>query len=130
VPQLSVAENICLPISSRNRIGFLDKQRIRNIAAAELERVAVDISPTMKVADLSAAQQQFVEIAKALISKPRVLILDEPTASMTVDETNNLLSLVKRLLDQNISVVYVSHHIPEIYEISNRITVLRDGESI
>lgn len=126
VPELTVAENICLG-TTPVRAGVVDRRAMRRAAADLLRRVGSDVRPSTRAGSLSSAQQQFVEIAKALRQEPRVLILDEPSASMTPEETGRLLALLRELAQAGIAIIYVSHRLPEIYALCTSATVLRDG---
>jgi len=129
VPQMTVAENICLG-SNPTRAGFIDRREQVRITKSLLERVGSDVNPSRQLGRLSSAQQQFVEIAKALRQNPRVLILDEPSSSLTPPETERLLTLLRSLSESGIAIVYISHRLPEIYALCDRATVLRDGRRV
>jgi ABC-type sugar transport system ATPase subunit len=129
VPQMTVAENVCLG-AAPTTFGLTNTGRQNDIAGALLERIGADVDPRSRVARLSSAQQQFVEIAKALRQEPRVLILDEPSASLTPMETDRLLGLLRGLAREGIAIVYISHRLPEVYSLCQRATVLRDGRLI
>jgi ABC-type sugar transport system ATPase subunit len=126
VPEMTVAENILLG-STPTRAGFIDGRRQRGIAAEALEEIGVTVDLDEPISRLSVALRQFVEIARAIARKPRVLILDEPTATLTPAETEYLLDMLKRLAARGLAIVYISHRIPEIFAICDRVTVLRDG---
>lgn len=129
VPQMTVAENVCLG-AAPTTCGFTNGRRQNEIARRLLARIGADVNTKSRVARLSSAQQQFVEIAKALRQEPRVLILDEPSASLTPMETERLLDLLRGLARDGIAVVYISHRIPEVYSLCQRATILRDGSLI
>ena len=129
VPDLSVAENIFLGtvIGTKYRPNMKEiYERSRNV----LEYMGVDINPKTKVKELSAAYCQLVEIAKAVSKDVKLLILDEPTASLTVAETEILFRLMRRLKEKGTTILYVSHRMSEIFEMCDRITVFRDGQVI
>lgn len=126
VPEMTVAENILLG-STPTRAGFIDGRQQRRIAAEALEEIGVSVDLDEPIARLSVALRQFVEIARAVARKPQVLILDEPTATLTPAETQYLLDMLKRLAGRGLAIVYISHRIPEIFAICDRVTVLRDG---
>ena len=129
VPHLSVAENIYLAREPRK--GWLvDRERLRVDAQACLDRLGVAISPNAKVASLSVAQQQMVEIAKALSLDAEVLIMDEPTSSLTESETGQLFKVIHELRAAGVGIVYISHRLDEMVGIVDRVTVLRDGRHI
>ncbi|MCW3844438.1 sugar ABC transporter ATP-binding protein [Micromonospora yasonensis] len=129
IPAFSVAENICLQHLPR-RNGLLDRARIRAEARRCLDLLEVDIDPDAPVSGLSVAQMQLVEIAKALSADSKVLLLDEPTASLTGDEADRLYAVVRRLCERGHAVVLVSHKLEEIFAVADTVTVLRDGRSV
>lgn len=129
VPAFSVAENIALQAVPRRR-GFVDRDAIRELARSCLERLDVRLDLDRPVSGLSIAQQQLVEIAKALAVDSSVLLLDEPTASLTGDEADRLYAVVRSLRDQGHSVVLVSHKLEEVFAVADTVTVLRDGRSV
>ncbi|MEU1293352.1 sugar ABC transporter ATP-binding protein [Streptomyces sp. NPDC005840] len=129
VPELSVAENIDLG-NCPTRYGFVRRREQREHARAALAEIGVDLDLSEPVGRLSVAARQFVEIARAVARRPRVLILDEPTATLTPSETSHLLGLLGRLSDQGIAILYISHRIPEIFELCESATVLRDGHLV
>jgi ribose transport system ATP-binding protein len=133
IPTLSVAENLCLgeePTYGGVLRPLVDKAALRSRAQRLLGELGFEIDCDIPVSQLSRAQQQMVEIAKGLRGNVSVLILDEPTASLTDQETQSLFKLVKRLQEQGVGIVYISHRIQEIKQIADRITVLRDGQKI
>ncbi|MBB3937781.1 sugar ABC transporter ATP-binding protein [Aureimonas phyllosphaerae] len=126
-PHLSVAENIFIGHERRNRLGLIDHRRTRADAKALLERFGIDIDPRSRVRDLSVADQQMVEIAKALIHDVKLLILDEPTAVISGREVDVLFERLRRLRDAGVAIVYISHRLEEIFALCDRVTVLKDG---
>ena len=127
VRQLSIADNI---FAGRQPTGFLGKvdQKIINERSAKLLlQLGSDLNPRRRVAELSSAQMQIVEIAKALSQDLRVLILDEPTAALTLTETEKLFAVIRRLKAAGVSIIYVSHRLAEIFQVCDRVTVLKDG---
>ena len=129
IPTLSVAQNLCLGEEPCQR-GLLDRAALRERARAMLADLGFEIDCDAHVAGLSRAQQQMVEIAKGLRGEVSVLILDEPTASLTDMETQRLFALVARLKARGVGIVYISHRMQEIAQIADRITVLRDGRKV
>jgi ribose transport system ATP-binding protein/rhamnose transport system ATP-binding protein len=127
VPQLSVAENIFAGRQPVGRFGQVNVPEMRKGAAALIARLGVSIDPARKVADLSPAQAQIVEIAKALSHDLRILVLDEPTAALTLTETQKLFDVVRSLAARDVSIIYVSHRLAEIFELCHSVTVLKDG---
>lgn len=130
VPQLSVARNIFLGREPARRTGLVDRRRLRTMAQALLDRFGFDLDPGAEVAALSVAQQQLVEIARALSLDARVLILDEPTAVLSLAEQERLFEIIRRLRAEGMLVLYVSHHLREVLAIADRVTVLRDGKRV
>ncbi len=129
-PDLTVAENIALALEGGNAWRILDwKQRSRH-ARELLERAGASIDTERLVATLSMPEQQLVEIAKAIGADARIVIMDEPTASLTEREVASLFEVIARLRLEGVGVVYISHRLEEIAAVADRVTVLRDGESI
>jgi ribose transport system ATP-binding protein len=126
-PDLTVEENLLLGTELRTRFGLLDKAAMRRQAKATLADPGFAIDARALVGSLSRAERQMVEIAKAMRLRPRVLILDEPTASLSEAETRALFRLIARLRQDGVGIVYISHRIGEIQEIGDRVTVMRDG---
>ena len=129
VPYLSVAENMYFG-REFVKTGFLDMEKMNDSASAIFKEMGVDINPKTKVSELSVAYKQLVEIGKAVSQHSRILILDEPTAALTNSETENLFKLIKKLQNEGVSIIYISHRLEELQIIADRITVFRDGEYI
>lgn len=129
-PNLTVTENIALTNETGGLLRRIDWQTRRERARELLRRVGAEIEPDREAGTLSMPEQQLVEIAKALGGNVRVLILDEPTASLTEREAQRLFGIVRELREQGTGIVYISHRLEELGQIADRITVLRDGESI
>jgi ABC-type sugar transport system ATPase subunit len=129
-PDLSIAENVFLGHRMARRFGFVDWRRTRRQARDALKRLALDIDPATPARRLRPDQQQMVEIARALSIDSRVLILDEPTSSLTEDEVAALFAIVRRLAEDGVATIFVSHRINEIFAVADRMTVLRDGETV
>jgi ribose transport system ATP-binding protein len=127
VPDLSVVENIFLGREPRRRTGSIDRAAMGRQALKILRDIEVELSLSTPVGELKIAQQQMVAIAKALSLESRVLILDEPTAVFTAAEVDALFRVIRRLKDQGLGLVFISHHLEEIFRIGDRVTVLRDG---
>ncbi len=128
-PWLSVADNIALG-DFRSRLGILSARDVRRRATAALESLGVDIDPRARVGDLSIAQQQLVEIARAVAREPRCLILDEPSAMLVGPEVELVFAAVRRLREQGSSIVYVSHRLAEVFALADQVTVMRNGRSV
>ena len=129
VASMSVAENIMLGRTPK-KFGMVDRRELRRQAKAALDRIRLDVDVDTLVGDLGIAQQQLVEIAKALSINAKVLILDEPTAALTKHETENLFRVVEELRAARVGMLFISHHLEEIAEIGDTVCVLRDGEFI
>ena len=125
---LDVGANIFLGREPR-RYGLIDSRRINREAARVLEQVGLAVSPHTLVSDLTIGQQQLVEIAKALSINARVLIMDEPTSSLSGHEAKNLLRLIAELRAKGVGIVYISHRLGEVHGLADRVEVLRDGEN-
>lgn len=123
---LTVAENLFIG-QEPGSLGWISRGAERSAAANLLDRVGLDIDPNRKVGSLSTAQQQRIELAKALAVESTVLILDEPTASLTERETHELFGIIGELTERGIAVLYISHRLDEIFDIGDRVTVMRDG---
>ena len=127
-PELTVAENVYLGHAPKNGWGGLDWPAMRSNARKLLDSLdSHDLDVDAKVGTLSVANRQRVEIAKALSQDARVLIMDEPTAALAEGDVRRLIAVVKRLRERGVAIIYVSHRMPEIFELANRVTVLRDG---
>jgi len=129
VPQMTVEENLFLG-SEISRFGLLNKQEAHNQAKDILDRLGFDLKPNQHIDFLSRAEQQMVEIAKAFRDDVSVLILDEPTASLTEKETEQLFDLINLVKQDGVGIIYITHRISEIRRIGDRITVLRDGKKV
>lgn len=129
-PNLTVAENIAFEYNLEGYFGWFNKNRLGTKAQHILHELAFTISPDVLVQHLSIAQRQQVAICRALVADARLVIMDEPTASLTRTEVNQLLRTVTYLREKNITVLFVSHRLDEVKEISDRITVIRDGEKV
>ena len=126
-PLLTIAENIFAGHPPITRFGVIDIGGMRRRAGRLLAELGTSIDPARTVATLSPAQRQMVEIAKALSGSLRLLILDEPTAALTLGETRHLFGIVRRLAAEGIAILFVSHRLGEVFEIASRVTVLKDG---
>lgn len=129
VPQLSVAANLFLG-QERTRRGLIDSKMERERASSLFGRLGVAINPDSLVSDLNVAQQQLVEIARALAGEARIIVMDEPTAALPPREVSHLFDILRELADRDIGIIFISHRLDEVLEIAHRITVMRDGETI
>jgi ribose transport system ATP-binding protein len=129
IPHLSAAANIslgCEPVTA----GLIRLKEMKQRAARLLQDLGIDIDVSIPVKFFSVAQQQMVEIAKALISHSKILIMDEPTSALTTGEINTLFSTIKKLKERGTGIIYISHRLEELFDIADRVTVLRDGRSV
>jgi ABC-type sugar transport system ATPase subunit len=129
VNDLTVAENIFLGREPTKR-GFVNKNWLISEAARLIEAYKLDISPTEIVANLSMAKKQMLEIVKALSQNAKIIVMDEPTSSLTEHEVEQLFSIIKRLNSDGVTVIYISHRMEEVFSIGDYVTVLRDGHFI
>lgn len=130
VDNLSIAENIFANQQPCHRWGFIDYRTLFKQTQQLLNQLQISgLKPQTLVSELSPGQKQMVEIAKALARNPSLLILDEPTASITEQETQTLFQIIRQLTQQHVSVIYISHRMAEIFTIATRITVLKDGQT-
>ena len=129
IPEMTVAENIMLG-SFPTAGGWTKTRDMKKIAADTLKEIGVEVDLDERISRLSVALRQFVEIARAVARKPKVLILDEPTATLTPAETDYLLDMLERLASQGLAIIYISHRIPEVFKICKRVTILRDGKLV
>jgi ribose transport system ATP-binding protein len=130
IPHLSVGENIFLGREPAQLPGVIDQGAVFNEAGHALLGLGLTLNPRKLVKELRVAEQQMVEVAKALSLDARILIMDEPTAALTEQEILELFATIRRLKDKGVSIVYISHRIEELFEIGDRVTVLRDGRSV
>ncbi|MFV1494117.1 sugar ABC transporter ATP-binding protein [Phaeobacter sp. JH18-32] len=131
VPELSVEENIFLGRLPHKRSGLIDWARLRRDASDLFKEIGgLDIAPQTRVADLSVGQQQMVEIVKAMSFRPKVLQLDEPTSALAQAEVRQLFTLVRRLRDLGVTVIYITHRLSELDQIADTVTAIRDGKFV
>jgi len=130
VPHLTAAENILLGREPKLFPGVIDQRRLVREAQQQLDDLGVALAATERVSRLSVAQQQMVEVAKALSLNARVLIMDEPTSALTTQEITELFDAIRRLKKRGVAIVYISHRMEELFAIGDRVTVLRDGRHV
>lgn len=131
VPELTVGQNIYLGKETmRGSFGWIDEQSINEQATEQLRELGVDINVDRRMKDLSVAEMQMVEIAKALSNDANIIIMDEPTASLSEREVENLFRIIDRQKKKGVTVIYISHRMEEIFKICDTVTVLRDGQYI
>jgi ribose transport system ATP-binding protein len=132
--ELNLADNLDIGANiflgrEPGRLGLIDKGRIRDEARLLLQRIGLDVDPDTLVRELSIGHQQLVEIAKALSTNARVLIMDEPTSSLSQHETEQLFRVIRDLRHRGVCIVYISHRLGEVKQLADRVVVLRDGEN-
>ncbi|MER9593656.1 sugar ABC transporter ATP-binding protein [Mesorhizobium sp. M0244] len=130
ISEFSVAENIFLEGYPTGKSGSIDWRKIRADAAALFKRIGFNVDPAARTGSLPVSQQQMVEIARALAHEARVVVMDEPTSSLTPNEVSLLFTVIRRLAALGIAVLYVSHKLDEVFEIVDTVTVLRDGRHV
>ena len=130
LPERTVAENVFLGDELAGRGGVLRRSQMRDRTVEVLTRLGVSIPPDLRVASLTVAQRQMVEIARALVGEARVVILDEPTAALSPEEATALFTVLRDLRAAGKAIVYISHRIGEVLELADTVTVLKDGEVV
>ena len=129
-PEMTVVENLFLGNEIKNAIGWIDNKKMRALAVETFRELGVTLDLDEEVKNLSVGQQQMIEIAKSLLSDGEVIIMDEPTAALTEREIEVLFRIIQNLKQKNVAIIYISHRMEEIFKISDRITVMRDGVSV
>lgn len=129
-PQMTVVENLFIGKEIKNKLGWLNTKEMEKKAKAVFEDLGIQLDLHLEVQTLSVGQQQMIEIAKALMTNAQVLIMDEPTAALTEREIETLFKIIMNLKQKGVAIIYISHRMEEIFKISDRITVMRDGVSI
>tara|TARA_R110002096_G_scaffold16106_20_gene55095 strand:- start:16851 stop:18320 length:1470 start_codon:yes stop_codon:yes gene_type:complete len=130
IPDMTVRENLFLGREIIGRFGLIDEEAERTQAKALFHRIGIKIDPETRCRDLTVAQQQMVEIAKALLVDAKILVMDEPSAALTEQEVTRLLEIIGELRRDGIGMIYISHRLDEIYQIADRVTILRDGATV
>jgi ABC-type sugar transport system ATPase subunit len=130
VPELTVGENIFLGREPKNRFGFLDYGKMFQESDSLIQSFGLHLQPKTKVKALRVGEQQFIEIVKITSLDCRIVILDEPTSALSKSEAKKLFDVVSRMKERNVSIIYITHRMEEVFEISDRITVMRDGRYI
>jgi ribose transport system ATP-binding protein/inositol transport system ATP-binding protein len=127
VPYLSIAENIFLGREHKNKFGLVSKKAMYRAARHYMDVVGLDLDPAIRISYLSTGQQQMVEIAKAFSLNARIVVMDEPTSSLSEREVEILFKTAMRLKERNIGIIYISHKMSEIFDLTDRVMVMRDG---
>jgi ABC-type sugar transport system ATPase subunit len=129
IPDLTVRENIFLG-REKTRIGFIRINKEQQATVKLFKKIGINIDPDARCSELTIAQQQTVEIAKALSVNAKIIVMDEPTATLTAQEVNRLFSIIRDLKSQGLGIIYISHRIEEVFEVADRVMVLRDGKHV
>ncbi|MGB8225959.1 MAG: sugar ABC transporter ATP-binding protein [Sedimentisphaerales bacterium] len=131
IPQSSIAENIMLDkMITFGKTGIINWRAVNRMAKEYMEMVGLNLPPQTKIKNLSAAQKQLTQIAKALVAKAKVLLLDEPTSSLSEHEAENLFKILRELKTKNVTIIFVSHKFEEVFKLCDKVSVLRDGKYI
>ncbi|HCD43545.1 MAG TPA: D-xylose ABC transporter ATP-binding protein [Lachnoclostridium sp.] len=130
IPEMTIAENIFLGREPKNHLKMVDYRKMKHEAQKALDALGLDLDAGMLIRGLSVAQQQMIEIARAVNEGAKILILDEPTASLSKSETDNLFTQIERLKKAGVAMIYISHRMEETFKVCDSVTVLRDGKFI
>jgi len=131
IPQSTIAENMMLGrLPRKGKIGLVDWKKANEVAKKYLEMVGLDISPTTIISRLTPAQKQLVEVAKALIFKSKILLLDEPTSSLTERETERLFKIMTKLKQEGVLIIFVTHILEEVFQVCDKVSIFRDGRCV
>ena len=130
VKELSIAENMFMGREKVNKLGLVDKRAQEEEAKQYLKMLELDLNPKRQLKTLRVGEQQMVEIAKAISLNARILIMDEPTSAISKTETEQLFRVIRKLSSEGVGIIYITHRMEEVFEIANRLTVLRDGQYI
>lgn len=130
IPYMTIAENIFLGQEPKTASGMVDVKKMNTDSAEFLQEMGLDLEPTQIVGDLNIAQQQMIEITRAVSFGSKIIVMDEPTSSLTDAEVEVLFKTIRRLKKQNVGIIYISHRMSELDEITDRVTIMRDGEYI
>ncbi|KPN14807.1 D-ribose transporter ATP-binding protein [Bacillus australimaris] len=129
-PDMTVLENLFIGKEIYTKLGLLDTKKMKVLAQAQLNRLSVNLSLDQEAGSCSVGQKQMIEIAKALMTDAKVIIMDEPTAALTEREIEKLFQVIESLKKEGVSIVYISHRMEEIFAICDRITIMRDGKTV
>lgn len=130
IPEMSVVDNMFLNKEIKTKFGLMNQKIMRAEAKKYLSQLGSDINVDSKIGNLTVGQQQMVEIAKSLMTNAKIIIMDEPTAALTENETDILFKTIRELKSKNVGFIYISHRMEELWEICDRVTVMRDGISV
>ncbi|MCY8463203.1 sugar ABC transporter ATP-binding protein [Bacillus atrophaeus] len=129
-PEMTVLENLFIGKEMTSKLGILNTKKMKALAKKQFKKLSVSLSLDQEAGKCSVGQQQMIEIAKALMTKAEVIIMDEPTAALTEREINKLFEVIASLKKDGVSIVYISHRMEEIFSICDRITIMRDGKTV
>ncbi|MFP5201423.1 MULTISPECIES: sugar ABC transporter ATP-binding protein [Bacillus] len=129
-PDMTVLENLFIGKEIYTKLGLLDTKKMKILAQTQLDRLSVNLSLDQEAGSCSVGQKQMIEIAKALMTDAKVIIMDEPTAALTEREIEKLFQVIESLKKEGVSIVYISHRMEEIFAICDRITIMRDGKTV
>lgn len=130
VPHMTIAENIFLGREMKKSLGFVDRDRMLKETEKLLKRLDFDFDPSQKIGELSVAGMQMIEIAKAVSCDAKVILMDEPTSAITENEVEKLFTIIRELISHDVAIVYITHKMDEVFQISDQVTVIRDGQYI
>ena len=130
IPDMTISENIFIGQEPKTKAGTVDKKKMNEMAQGFLDSMHLDLKSTQFIRDLNIAQQQMVEIIRAISFGAKIIVMDEPTSSLTENEVDALFEAIKALKAKNVGIIYISHRMAELDAITDRITVMRDGEYI
>ena len=130
VAEMSVAENIFLGREPRRALGILNLNALHRRAAALLKRLGIRLNTRLPISELTVAQRQLVEIAKALSQDADLIVMDEPSAILAGNELDQLFQIIESLVEQGVTIIYISHRLEEVFRIADEVTVLKDGELV
>lgn len=130
VPERTVAANVFLGREYRNKLGFVDYRRMEEETQRIIDEFGINLKADMMVKDLSIGMQQLVEIIKAVSADSRIVVMDEPTSSLSQGETETLFKIIRLLKSKGVGIIYISHRIEELFQITDRIVVMRDGKTV
>ncbi len=130
IPYMTIAENIFLGQEPKKKNGMVDMKKMNEETAKFLDEMGLELDPTQRVGELNIAQQQMIEITRSVSFGSKIIVMDEPTSSLTDTEVEVLFKTIRRLRDQGTGIIYISHRMSELDEITDRVTIMRDGEYI
>ncbi len=131
IPELSIAQNVFFGMEKTHAGGFfLNKRQMNEFARQLLMQLNLAVDPRRKILELTVGEQQIVEVAKALATDAKIVVMDEPTSALSKDEKENLFAIIRKLKERGISIIYITHRMKEIFEIADSVTIMRDGKKV